>query len=90
MTKTETRVQRRGSKLHWRRKSRQKGGRSQIDPEMRQLIRRMSRENSMWGARRILSELLLLGRAAGRRAENCRLREPVAPLKGAGGATPWR
>ena len=28
---------------------------------MRDLIRRMSRENTTWGAPRILSELLLLG-----------------------------
>ena len=30
-------------------------------PELRSLIRRMSRENPLWGAPRILSELLLLG-----------------------------
>ena len=36
-------------------------GRPPIEREIRDLIRRMSRENPTWGAPRILSELLLLG-----------------------------
>jgi hypothetical protein len=51
-----------GFKLYWRWKSRPgKPGRPCIERKIRALIRRMSRENPMWGAPRILSELLLLG-----------------------------
>ena len=54
--------QRQGFKLYWRWKSRAgKPGRPPIKREIRDLIRRMSRENPTWGAPRILSELLLLG-----------------------------
>ena len=53
---------RQGFKLHWRWKSRaRKPGRPCLDQELRTLIRRMSRENPLWGAPRILSELFLLG-----------------------------
>jgi len=52
---------RQGFKLYWRRKSRRKAGRPKVDPKIRDLIRRISRENPTWGAPRILSELLLLG-----------------------------
>jgi transposase InsO family protein len=59
---TMIRWDRQGFKLYWRRKSRQgKPGRPQVDREIRNVIRRMSREKATWGARRILSELLLLG-----------------------------
>lgn len=51
----------RGFKLYWRWKSRKKTGRPLIDAEVRQLIRRMCRENPLWGAPRIQSELVLLG-----------------------------
>jgi len=54
---------RQGFRLYWRWKSRKKPGRPQIDREIHDLIRRMSRENPTWGAPRILSELLLLGHA---------------------------
>ncbi len=51
-----------GFKLYWRWKSRAgKLGRPCIDHEIRDLIRRLSRENSTWGAPRIVSELALLG-----------------------------
>ncbi len=51
-----------GFKLYWRCKSRtRKPERPPIEREIRDLIRRMSRENPTWGAPRILSELLLLG-----------------------------
>ncbi len=54
--------QRMGFKLYWKWKSRAgKPGRPRIEREIRNLIRRMSRENPTWGAPRILSELLLLG-----------------------------
>jgi len=52
---------RQGFKLYWRWKSRAgKRGRPPIKREIRDLIRRMSHENPLWGAPRILSELLLL------------------------------
>ena len=51
-----------GFKLYWHWKSRAgKPGRPPIEREIRDLIRRMSRENPTWGAPRILSKLLLLG-----------------------------
>ena len=51
-----------GFKTYWRWKSRkEKPGRPRIDPEARQLIRRMAAENPSWGSPRIHSELLKLG-----------------------------
>ena len=48
--------QRMGFKLYWRWKSRPgKPGRPRIKREIRDLIRRMPRENPTWGASRILS-----------------------------------
>ena len=47
--------------LYWRWKSKAPTGRPPIDKEIRELIRRISRENSLWGAPRIQSELRLLG-----------------------------
>ena len=52
---------RKGFKLYWTWKSRNKGGRPPIDAEIRTLIRRMARENPTWGAPRIHGELLKLG-----------------------------
>src|SRR5712672_2482811 len=46
---------------YWRWKSRSRGGRPQIDLELRMLIRQMSMENLLWGAPRIHGELLKLG-----------------------------
>src|SRR5450432_744662 len=37
----------------WRWKSRNSGGRPKVDREVRDLLRRMSEENSLWGAPRI-------------------------------------
>ena len=55
---------RQGFRLFWRWKSRRrKPGRPKVDAEIRDLVRRMSRENPLWGAPRILSELKLLGYA---------------------------
>ena len=59
---TVIRWHRQGFKLYWRWKSHNgRPGRPPIEREIRDLIRRMSRENPTWGAPRILSELLLLG-----------------------------
>ena len=53
---------RQGFKLYWRWKSRvRKPGRPRVDPEIRELIRRMSRDNPTWGVPRIRDELALLG-----------------------------
>jgi transposase InsO family protein len=52
---------RRGFRAYWRWKSRHRGGRPRIDREIRDLIRRMNKENPLWGAPRIHSELLMLG-----------------------------
>src|SRR6202047_2406647 len=58
---TVIRWHRRGFRAYWRWKSRRRGGRPKIDREIRDLIRRMSKENSLWGAPRIHGELLMLG-----------------------------
>ena len=50
-----------GFRRYWRWQLRRRGGRLQIDPELRELIRRMSVENPLWGAPRIHGELLKLG-----------------------------
>ena len=47
-------------RCYWHWKSRRRGGRPQIDTELRVLIRRMSVENPLWGAPRIHGELLKL------------------------------
>jgi hypothetical protein len=46
---------------YWRWKSRPRGGRPTVPLEMRQLIRKMSIANPLWGAPRIHGELLKLG-----------------------------
>jgi putative transposase len=54
--------QRRRFRDHWRRISRGgKPGRPGIDPQIRQLIRRMSSANPLWGTPRIVGELRKLG-----------------------------
>jgi hypothetical protein len=50
-----------GFRCYWRWKSRRRGGRPQIEADLRALIRRMSVENPLWGAPRIHGELLKLG-----------------------------
>jgi putative transposase len=53
---------RQGFRLYWRWKSRSgKPGRPRIERHVQALIRRMSRENPLWGVPRIQSELRLLG-----------------------------
>jgi hypothetical protein len=58
---TLVRWHRAGFRRHWRWKSQWRGGRPQIDAELRGLIRQMSMENLLWGAPRIHGELLKLG-----------------------------
>src|ERR1019366_2155845 len=63
IVKTETIVRwhRAGFRRYWGWKSRRRGGRPQIEADLRALIRRMSIENQLWGAPRIHGELLKLG-----------------------------
>ncbi len=57
---TVIRWHRAGFRKYWAWRSRPKGGRPAIDPQIRALIRRMATAN-MWGAPRIHGELLKLG-----------------------------
>lgn len=58
---TVIRWHRAGFRLFWTWKSRRLGGRPQVAPRHRALIRQMARENPLWGAPRIHGELLKLG-----------------------------
>jgi hypothetical protein len=58
---TLVRWHRAGFRLCWRWKSGLRGGRPQIETDLRALIRKMSMENPLWGAPRIHGELLKLG-----------------------------
>ncbi len=58
---TLLRWHRRGFRAYWRWKSRAKPGRPAIDRATIALIKRMARENFLWGAPRIHGELLKLG-----------------------------
>jgi len=58
---TLVRWHRAGFRCYWCWKSGRRGGRPQIETELRVLIRRMSIENPLWGAPRIHGELLKLG-----------------------------
>jgi transposase InsO family protein len=58
---TVLRWHRAGFRTYWRWKSRKRVGRPRIDRGLRDLIRRMSQENPLWGASRIHGELLMLG-----------------------------
>jgi hypothetical protein len=58
---TLLRWHRAGFRCYWRWKSRPRGGRPQIETELRVLIQRMSIENPLWDAPRIHGELLKLG-----------------------------
>jgi len=57
---TVVRWHQRGFRYYWRWRSR-RNGRPRIDPEIRDLIRRMCRANPLWGAPRIHGELQKLG-----------------------------
>jgi putative transposase len=52
---------RRGFRRYWAWKSRPRSGRPAMGTEIRDLIRRMSRANPLWGAPRVHGELLKLG-----------------------------
>lgn len=52
---------RQGFSAYWRWKTGRRGGRPMIDADLHDLIRRISKENPLWGAPRIHGEILLLG-----------------------------
>src|SRR5215472_12102454 len=58
---TLVRWHRAGFRCYWRWKTNSRGGRPQIQIELRVLIRQMSVENPLWAAPRIHGELLKLG-----------------------------
>jgi hypothetical protein len=58
---TILRWHRAGFRAYWRWKSRGRPGRPRVSRELRELIRRMSGENPLWGAPRSHGELLKLG-----------------------------
>src|SRR5712675_2027666 len=58
---TIIRWHRAGFRAYWRWKSRRRGGRPTVPPQIRKLIREMSIANALWGAPRIHGELLKLG-----------------------------
>jgi transposase InsO family protein len=58
---TVLRWHRAGFRIYWRWRSRKRVGRPRIERGLRDLIRRMSQENPLWGASRIHGELLMLG-----------------------------
>jgi transposase InsO family protein len=58
---TIVRWHRAGFRAYWRWKSQGRAGRPRIQRELRDLIRRMCKENPLWGAPRIHGELLKLG-----------------------------
>ncbi len=58
---TILRWHRAGFRIYWHWKSRGQVGRPRIDRDLRDLVRRMSKENPLWGAPRIHGELLKLG-----------------------------
>jgi hypothetical protein len=67
---TLVRWHRAGFRSYWRWKSRNRGGRPQIDAELQALIRLMSVDNSFWGAPRIhgeFAETRVRGRSINRR-----------------------
>jgi hypothetical protein len=61
---------RKGFRLFWTWKSRQRTGRPAVAADVRALIRQIARQNPLWGAPRIHGELLKLGmRVAGDRGK---------------------
>ena len=75
---TVVRWHRQGWRLFWRWKSRSRGGRPHLTPEVRDLIATMSRNNRLWGTERIRGELLKLGIVVSNRSiRRYRWRGPV-------------
>lgn len=75
---TVIRWHRKGWKAYWRWRSTRlkRAGRKRTTPEIRELIRRMARENPLWGQRRIQAELARLGIAVCARTVAKYMRHP--------------
>src|ERR1700752_458281 len=58
---TILRWHRAGFRAYWRWKSRGRPGRPRVSRELREMIRRMCKENPLWGSPRIHGEMLKLG-----------------------------
>src|SRR4029077_3936516 len=72
-----------GFRCYWRWKSRRRGGRPQIEADLRTLIRRMSIENPLWGSPRIHGELLKLGFAVAQSSvAKCMVKRRGPPSQG--------
>jgi transposase InsO family protein len=65
---TVVRWHREAWRLFWRWRSRSQGGRPRLSAEARELIRRISHANPLWGTERIRGELLELGIVASNRS----------------------
>src|SRR5258708_3466271 len=80
---TIIRWHRAGFRAYWRWKSRRRGGRPTVSPDIRKLIHEMSIANPLWGAPRIHGELLKLGIEIGQTsvAKNM-ARRPGPPSQG--------
>jgi transposase InsO family protein len=77
---TVVRWHRQGWRLFWRWRSRSRGGRPHLAAGTRERIRRMSRDNRLWGTERIRGELLKLGIVVGNRSvRRYRWRGPARP-----------
>jgi putative transposase len=78
---TVLRWHRQGWRLFWWWRSRRPTGRPRLPEEVRDLIRRLSEENRLWGTERIRGELLKLGIAASSGSiRRYRWRPPPRPL----------
>jgi transposase InsO family protein len=72
--------QKRRFRDHWLRKSEGQPGRPAVDPEIRALIRRISRANPSWGSPRIVGELAKVGIVVAKSTvEKYRIRTPGSP-----------
>jgi transposase InsO family protein len=80
---TVLRWHREGFRLLWRRRSAPRSRQPRLSPETIALIRRMARENRLWGAERIRGELRKLGIAVAKRTIQRHMRR-VRPPRPAG------
>ena len=76
---TVLRWHRAGFRLVWRWRSAPRSRQPRVPPETVVLIRRMARENRLWGAERIRGELLKLGIAVGKRTVQRHMRGARPP-----------
>ena len=70
-------------RIVWRRKSRPKGRKPRISQETIKLIKKMARDNRLWGSERIRGELLKLGIKVSKRTIQKHMRS-VRPRRGGG------